>query len=180
MEATAALHHHGKFFHPQMNTILHARETSNGKHVVVVQDGRRPWSDRSVDDPSPSQLTVWSGLLFQARRPRNQAVWGNGRDWSRAPSVEGDWVRVYPTCDSWVGAEEDLGPYGRRHTHVDDSAELVPVGDKEVKVIVAAVQKLSRVVRDVHRRYPRVSDDEHLRLVTDALQEDVILWLPRN
>lgn len=112
--------------------------------------------------------------MLQPRRGR--AVWGNGRDWSRAPAVEGDWVRVYPTCDSWMAAEEDPGP----RAHDDEAAELVPVGDKEVKAIVAAVQRLSRVVRDAHRRYPRVTDDEHLRLVTDALQEEAVLWLPRS
>lgn len=111
---------------------------------------------------------------LQTRRGR--AMWGNGRDWSRAPAVEGDWVRVYPTCDSWMASEEDPGPSARLHD--DDTAELVPVGDKEVKAIVAAMQKLSRMTRDAHRRYPSVSDEEHHRLVTDALGEDAVLWLP--
>ncbi|XP_034231748.1 probable tubulin polyglutamylase TTLL2 [Thrips palmi] len=107
---------------------------------------------------------------------RGRSLWGNGRDWSRAPAVEGDWVRVYPTCDSWMASEEDPGPSARLHD--DDAAELVPVGDKEVKAIVATMQKLSRMTRDAHRRYPSVSDEEHQRLVTDALGEDAVLWLP--
>ncbi|KAJ1522927.1 hypothetical protein ONE63_002066 [Megalurothrips usitatus] len=109
---------------------------------------------------------------------RGRSLWGNGRDWSRAPASEGDWVRVYPTCDSWMANEEDPGPSARLHD--EEAAELVPVGDKEVKAIVAAVSRLSRVIRDTHRRYPRVSDEEHHRLVTDSLQEDCTLWLPRS
>ncbi|XP_052132166.1 tubulin polyglutamylase TTLL13-like isoform X2 [Frankliniella occidentalis] len=170
-----------------------AEPRSRGHHLQAPAAARTAARSRKVRRCSGPDLEgdmdnavqlINNGSGWRRPRPstamprRGRAVWGNGRDWSRAPAAEGDWVRVYPTCDSWMAAEDDLGPLARLHD--EDAAELVPVGDKEVKAIVAAVQKLSRVVRDAHRRYPKVSDDEHLRLVTDAVQEDVILWLPNS
>jgi len=122
------------------------------------------------------------------------AAWGNGRDWFRAPAEVGDWVRAYPLGDAAMrrGEAHERKLHGVVSKKVrespsntvltcgfwQDGVDLVPVGDAEVKAVVAAMARYLRVARSVHQRRPAMSDGEHNRLVMDTLNDNIVFWLP--
>jgi hypothetical protein len=94
-------------------------------------------------------------------------LWGNGRDWRSPPAGEGNWVRLFP-----------LRPTTQCTMQEPQKIPTVMHGDTEVKNVVSAVHKYSKVARDIFKCNPTFSDESFSTIMKQTLGMISEVWLP--
>ncbi|GLV38952.1 Tubulin tyrosine ligase-like 5 [Carabus blaptoides fortunei] len=88
----------------------------------------------------------------EARKTFDNKCWGNGRDWERAPTNEGGWVRIWP-----MGQVENKS---------------------NIKNMVGQITKFSKTAKDIPKRYPMASEAQWNEILKQSLNLTTDIWYP--
>lgn len=106
------------------------------------------------------------GLRGQNKYPPKMS-WGNGRDWTVPPVIEGNWVRLYP-----------LGSATQYSVKEPQETPSMTQGERQVKDVVSAVHKYSKTAREIFKRNPTCSDEVFNKAMKQTLGMTSDVWLP--